>query len=328
MGHVDASGGIDRFGEDQAMKVCSLLIPPYPSLLPLIGRNKTRMQLVIVLLFFLLFWGCHKGKEEKQERIFPVTTERVATQTLHDTEKLVGTVEGIEQAWVYPKTAGKVARLLIPEGSPVRKGSPILEIDRDEIGFEFQPYPLLSPLEGSLARVTVEKGEQVDPQNPIALVARTDICKLKAAVSERVLPKLRIGQEAIVEVDAYPDRTFTGRVRRISTAVDPETRTGVVEVTIPNDDRLLIPGMFAQAEVVTRVYKEIPVVPEKAILYQADGTFVFVVQEGKGVKKRVELGIKSDGFIAIERGLAIGEEVIVTGQHQLEDGSSVHVVQP
>jgi len=208
--------------------------------------------------------------------------------------------------------------------------------------------PIGAPAAGielAVAERLVSEGEMVratQGSKLFRLVVENPL-KLQAAVPERYAGQMKPGRPVELTVEAYPGRTFTGTVARVSPTVDTANRTFLVEVAVPNDDHALKPGTFAVASVVIGE-ETAATVPEEAIVRFAGVTKLFVVDGGKVRAVPVELGLRSD-----ERSAAAGERwveiraatsdgtagpknpfaantlVATSGQSQLADQTAVRV---
>jgi RND family efflux transporter MFP subunit len=131
---------------------------------------------------------------------------------------------------------------------------------------------------------------------------------------------------ATVTVKELPGRTFSGSVTRSTLALDPSTRSLLVEIDLPNPDQALRPGTFAE---VTLGLREIPhalVLPPQAIISGPKGKSVFIVEQGKAQSIPVQTGITDGGWMEITAGLNGEEDVVVVGKRKLLDGAPVHAM--
>ncbi|MCS3904273.1 RND family efflux transporter MFP subunit [Methylohalomonas lacus] len=170
----------------------------------------------------------------------------------------------------------------------------------------------------------VDEGTTISANTPIVSVL--DISELVGAiyVTERDYPRLSIGQPVTIVAEAYPDRQFEGTVKRIAPLFREASRQARVEVTIPNPDLLLKPGMFISAGVELEDKSGATVVPYDALVKRDDRQGVFLIDRDNNQAR----------FVAVETGISEGEhveivkhslsgEVVVLGQHLLEDGSAI-----
>jgi RND family efflux transporter MFP subunit len=157
--------------------------------------------------------------------------------------------------------------------------------------------------------------------------------KLKASVPERHKAEIQAGQDAEVQVEAYPGERFKGKVSRVNPAVDRTSRTFQVEVLLPNDDRRLSAGGFARVAVFTKVDAAARTVPEEALVTFAGVTRLFVVREGKAQAVTVRPGVtlhvpgrtEPRAWVEIDADVPPGTPVVTSGQSQLADGVVVRV---
>ncbi|MQY53451.1 MAG: efflux RND transporter periplasmic adaptor subunit [Firmicutes bacterium] len=270
-----------------------------------------------------------KKMRDVGEGLVPVAIQEVKSGDLELILSFVGDIKGEDQVTVYSEATGRLSRYLVEEGNWVKKDQVIALVDRAVTGMEFEEARVKSPLSGTVGRLYLDKGSTIGLETPVALIARMDRVKVEFSIPEKDMVKVSKGQQARVRVDAYPDRTFNGKVTRLSPVVDPITRSAYAEVTLSNPDHKLKPGMFAEIDIVVVSSKGAVVIPKEAILedLNSKSSFVFVVEGGSAVRRSVEKGISQQGLVEVKSGLSFGEKMIITGQHYLEDGDRVEVVQ-
>ncbi|MHB8863149.1 MAG: efflux RND transporter periplasmic adaptor subunit [Pirellulaceae bacterium] len=155
------------------------------------------------------------------------------------------------------------------------------------------------------------------------------VLKLEAQVPERYAAEVKRDQEVQVRVDAYPNRIFTGKVVRINPAVDRNSRTFGVTIYVPNPDRELKAGGFAQVEILTRVDPQAWTVSPESIVTYAGSTRVFVARDGKAHTISVETGIEGSGWVELLHAenpdLREDDILIRGGQDKLAEGVPVQI---
>jgi multidrug efflux pump subunit AcrA (membrane-fusion protein) len=202
----------------------------------------------------------------------------------------------------------------------------ILEQERNH----FKDTTIVAPFRGEISRKYVDAGAFVSPSSPptpLVNLVHTETLKIVANVLEKDIPLLKPGMKAKVRVESYPDRVFEGRVEKINSALDLSTRTLQAEIYIPNSDRSLKPGMFANVEVVLLEKPQTLVVPREAILETGSEMFAFVVEGKKAVRKPITLGYEQDRLVEVLKGLNEGDQVVIKGQQSIKDGSAVRVIE-
>jgi membrane fusion protein (multidrug efflux system) len=151
--------------------------------------------------------------------------------------------------------------------------------------------------------------------------------KITINVLEKDIPLITEGKRAIVTVDAYPGKEFTGTVTRYADAVDPSTRTMAVEIDIPNPDHSLKPGMFANVVLIVKDHPDALTLPTQAIQKDDNGNYVYVVVQDSSRRATVAIGEEENGRTEILSGLTGTEFVVTTGQQFAKDGGAVLVQQ-
>jgi len=142
-------------------------------------------------------------------------------------------------------------------------------------------------------------------------------------VVEKDIPLVKIGQQAEVRAEAYPQRVFIGQVTRVVQALNRATRTMTVEVDLPNANHALKGGMFARVEVLVGRHPNAIQIPIDALTRLEDFQYVYVVRNGKAYQVPVEIGSRVENRVEITKGLTGTEQVIVSGKDLVSDGTSV-----
>ncbi len=223
-----------------------------------------------------------------------------------------------------------------------------------------------APFAGKLGITTVQPGQYVNPGDKIVTLQTMDPIYVDFYLPQKQVGSLVVGQTIAVRTDGYPGVSFPGRITAISPKVDPTTRNVQVEATLPNAQRRLLPGMFANASIEIGEKQRHLTLPQTAITYNPYGSTVFLVvpastmaaasgasgagsgasasaspppppasaASGSGLAARqvfVTTGETRGDQVAIVKGLEEGQTVVTSGQVKLKNGTSVVVdnsVQP
>jgi len=147
-------------------------------------------------------------------------------------------------------------------------------------------------------------------------------------IGEKDLASVSVGISAEIKVDAYPDEIFKGTVTTISPVIDPMSRTASCEVMLPNPQHKLKPGMFAEVNLVVETHKSAILLPQDAVIHDLGKNifYIFVVENGTAKKKEVEIGITAKNTVEIKSGIGEQDNVIIKGQHYIEGGERVEIV--
>jgi len=159
---------------------------------------------------------------------------------------------------------------------------------------------------------------------PLVRLSEDDLFRLVIPVPESYVPYIRVGDPVTVNVPAL-NRTFPAKVARFSVDVREDTRTMHTEVDVPNPKRLLVPGLYADAELTLDQQPNVPTVPVQALNHEGNKTMVFVVADNDRLEERpVELGLQTSNDAEVTSGVRVGEQVVVSDRSGLKPGQKVH----
>ncbi|WAJ38738.1 efflux RND transporter periplasmic adaptor subunit [Pseudomonas sp. GOM7] len=200
-----------------------------------------------------------------------------------------------------------------------------------------------APFSGTIGIRQVDPGTYLSPGAAIATLQDLSQLNVDFFLPEQQAPKLAVGQRVQVSVAAYPGETFAGSISAINPKVEKDTRNLQVRATLANPDEKLLPGMFANLQVELPSDQARITVPETAITYTLYGNSVYLISEkqddkGEAVKTDdgkpylvvqrhfVTTGERRDGSVVILEGLKAGQQVVISGQLKLDNGSHVAIV--
>jgi membrane fusion protein (multidrug efflux system) len=205
---------------------------------------------------------------------------------------------------------------------------------------------IAAPFGGRVGIRKVEKGQYVSAGMALVSLQALDPIRADFPMPEQHIGKLRVGQPVELTVDAFPGQVFKGEIQSLDARVAQDTRTLLVRAILPNKERKLLPGMFANVTVLVGEATDVVTVPRTAVTYSLYGDSVYVVKpappakEGTAppaaagqptgeqlvVERRfVRTGQVRDDRVAITFGLTAGEQVVTTGQLKLNTGAAVHI---
>ncbi len=182
-----------------------------------------------------------------------------------------------------------------------------------------------APFSGVVEEHLVERGEQVNPGTPVARIVSTRDVKITAGVPERFAGNINVGDEVQVRLQAYGSEVRTGRITFVGSAVNPQTRTFPVEISMGNSGGMLKPAMVATVLVRREQIQNALVVPRAAIVREADGEIAYVVSGGEAQSRKVTTGSSYGDRVVVTSGLSAGDELIVLGQNNVAPGDKVEV---
>jgi len=183
-----------------------------------------------------------------------------------------------------------------------------------------------SPIAGLVAARNVDPGELASQAQPVLTIVNIDHVRVEVSAPERLVNRIRTGQEVAVRVGAVSAEPLAGKVVSIAPAADPRTRSYPVKIELPNPEHLLKPGMFAEVDFGTAADENV-LVPRDAVFQRAGVDAVFVCAAGRVEFREVVPGPSDGRMLAVLEGLEAGEMVVVSGPDVLEDGMEVEAIE-
>ena len=180
-----------------------------------------------------------------------------------------------------------------------------------------------APFSGIIGLRSVSVGDYVKEGADLVNLESIDPLKVDFRVPEVYLRQVQAGQPLEITLDAYPNKTFDGRVLAVNPLLDAAGRSVVIRAQVKNQDASLRPGMFTRVRLITKNVAEALVVPEEALVPQGSDKFLFKVVDNVAVRTKVEVGQRREGKAEILSGVALGDIVVTAGQQRLRDGVAV-----
>jgi len=184
---------------------------------------------------------------------------------------------------------------------------------------------IYSPLVGFVKEKKVSVGDFVRNGTPMLQIIRINPLKLNFTIAEKDMASLKVGQDVMFTVDAYPGKQFKGKVNLLYPHVEERTRTIQAEAIVPNADAVLKAGSFARVSIYTRSPQDVVVAPITSLLYDASVIRIFVAEGNIARQRDVKIGGKYGEFVEIMEGLKEKEQVVVVGQNNLSEGVKLNV---
>ena len=178
-----------------------------------------------------------------------------------------------------------------------------------------------APIDGVVSSRDIKLGQSIDVSDVAFRITDTSELLAYLQIPQGELGKFSAGQFATLSVDAMPDTTYTATIARISPTIDMRNGTFRATAFIDNASGKLAPGMFARFSIAYDRHAEALVIPREALIEEDDQTSVYVVADGAVSRRTIEVGIETGNLVEVVGGLAGDEEIVVTGQSSLRDGS-------
>ncbi len=185
-------------------------------------------------------------------------------------------------------------------------------------------HTLEAPVDGVVMARNVDPGDTA-AQMPAFVISRQENVTVSGGVPERRYPQVKVGQSVEVGLDAFPGEVFEGVVSRIAPSLDPATRTGKVEVSLPSQGRIM-PGMFARVTLLLGE-REGLALPMEAVgrMAGASESICYVVSSDIALLRKISTGLEQEGFVEVTDGVDVDDIVIAERSDKLRDGVRVKV---
>ena len=192
---------------------------------------------------------------------------------------------------------------------------------RDLANKKLRDTHIVAPFDGFVKDRNVTVGQYLKATSttstsPVLTLVNVDPARVRMKVPEKMAAWIAVGQPVTVSVEAYPDRTFSGKIWRINPSVDPATRTFDAEALVENHERLLKPGFFVKASIPSNKVEQVLFIPQKALNYAYGIYKVYEVKGNKVKEKEVKLGDRMGDDVEVIDGVPTGDRVAVPAEGQ------------
>lgn len=189
-----------------------------------------------------------------------------------------------------------------------------------------------APFAGRLGIRKVDVGQYVSPGAALVALQQLDPIYVDFPVPEQAIAQMQVGASVEVGADAVPGKIFRGKIISLDVRVNQDTRSLLVRAEVENAEKKLLPGMFANVEVLAGAPRAIVSLPRIAVSYSLYGDSVYVVKKPEGDAKPGVFGVERRFVrpgearadrVAINEGLKVGEQVVTEGQIKLQPSSKI-----
>ena len=193
----------------------------------------------------------------------------------------------------------------------------------------YRSTTVMAPFSGVVSERPVSAGDVVQPGTALFTVVDPSSMRLEASVPAEQLASIRIGVPVSFTVSGYPGRQFVGRITRINPTADPTTRQVRIYVSIPNEGRSLVGGLFANGRMSTATKMGL-VVPQSAVDVRGTIPSVMRVKQGKVEKVQVQVGLtdKTSETIEVLSGLQAGDTLLLGAAQGITPGTLIRITAP
>lgn len=266
-----------------------------------------------------------EGEAVRKGQLLMQLDDRLWAERLRQAEIDLREAEKDVDRWKALSEAGAVSQ---DEWDAVRTRLETASLARDVARVHLDQCAVRSPIDGVLNERAIEPGEYAKEGVPFFHVVDAAKVKVRLDVPEADIASVSLGAPTPFTVKALDDGARTGAVDFIAAAADSAAQTFRVELLADNPDGALRPGMMVEARLDRGALEDALVVPLSAVIPKKGEHVVFVVRDGRVVRRTVQLGVWMDGEVVVRSGLAPGERIAVEGHRALTDGARVEDVAP
>jgi RND family efflux transporter MFP subunit len=182
---------------------------------------------------------------------------------------------------------------------------------------------VVAPMAGYVSDRPADVGEYISPQQKVATIVSLNPLRVRIDIPEQAIAQIHTGESVSVQVAAYPDRNFAGRMARVSPSVTAASRTLTVEADVENPGGELKPGQFATVRILLPQTQTAVLAPKGALRTISGSIYVFVIKNGHAEQRLVQPGQTEGDLIEIKSGVAANELIAASNVDQLSDGIAV-----
>jgi membrane fusion protein (multidrug efflux system) len=187
---------------------------------------------------------------------------------------------------------------------------------------------IAAPFDGVVGARRVAPGDRITDKMALVRIDAIDRLQLSFAITEQGVALARTGATVDVRVRPYPDEVFGGEVFFVSPTLDPATRRLILKAWVPNADRRLRPGLFANVDLEIAQRENALLVPESAVVFDRAGSYVWRVRDEVAQRVPIEIGLRKGGTVEVTLGLQPGDTVVTAGTHKVVEGRKLRAAAP
>lgn len=249
--------------------------------------------------------------DDREEKL----AEKLAEVKLKDSRSLLNRYEQAVKEGAVPQSEVDSARADVESAQ--------VALDQARLAIKYRK--IIAPFSGYVGIPKVDPGDRVTTNTLITGLDDRKTIHVDFEVPEALAGVLKENQTITATTPAYPNRKFEGTITALENRVDPDRRTLMTRASIDNTDDLLRPGMSF-----TTIWKtegeKYPTVPEIALQWSNDGSFVWIIRDGKAQKVRTKVVSRRSGMVLLEGDIKQGESVVIEGLERLNEGIEVSIL--
>lgn len=265
-----------------------------------------------------------KSDYERDKKLYQknAIAEAKFEQTKTQFKKAAAQVERMKAAAASAEKSVEIAELDIENSREKLKKA---ENELENARLKLKDTELRSPITAKIVRDFAEEGEFTGMGQPLFEIAQPDRLEVKVQVGMKDLNKLKIGTKALISSPAFKNINLEAEISEIASTADPKSRTTEVTFNLKKNNLSLKDGSFVSAALVAESYEGVLIIPEKAVFEYQNKDHVYLIKEGKAVRKKVETGVSNGYYTIVNSSLAAGDIIAVSNLNDLQDKQNVYL---
>jgi membrane fusion protein (multidrug efflux system) len=308
----------------------AVAVRPFVDRIEVLGAAKGRQSVTVTSNTTELITAVHftDGQHVQKGQVLVDLKAQAQTADIAQAQAALSLAEINYNRWKALGDQGIAAKASIDQyRTAVDQARANLEAARSRLGDRV----IKAPFSGVVGLTDIAPGALINPGSPIVALDDVAVIRVDFDVPDRYLSQLKEGTPITARTDAYPDELVHGRIAKLDSRVNQNTRAIKARAEFPNPSGRLKPGMLMHVSV-DQGQRQALAVPEAAVQYQGDRAFVFVISRRGPMtvaeERPVLAGADQDGFIEIKAGLTAGEPVVADGVNRVNPGQPVRVAGP
>lgn len=200
----------------------------------------------------------------------------------------------------------------------------MIQNDMRQAELNLQDTAITAPISGMVSARKVNSGESVNPGAPIYSLVDLSQVYVETGVAEEAVNAVKQGMKVSMTFPALGGMAVDGTVEAVS-PVQNDSKLYAIRILVPNKDGKIKAGMFASGQITVGNGIDGIGVPKVAVLHNEGKDYVFILQNGKALRRDINVGLGNEAFFQVKQGLAVGDKVIVVGHEKLNDGDAVKI---
>ncbi|CAN5435868.1 efflux RND transporter periplasmic adaptor subunit [soil metagenome] len=225
----------------------------------------------------------------------------------------------------YRRSASLFQRKIVT-GSDMDKALANLRTDQANVALaraNLAHTMIVAPFSGRLGIKKVDVGSYISAGQALVNLQDASVLKVNFNIPEVFLNEVAIGDKVIIRSQAFPGEAFSGKITAFESVLNQDTRSLLTQAAIPNPTGKLRPGTFAEVTAYFGQPRLAVSIPQTAVAYSLENSYVFKIVAGKAVKTTVKVGMQQQDQVEILQGLKAGDKIIISGQDKITDGAAV-----